>query len=645
MKTFFKPLIGLLAITAMSCVNEKDLDPVDEATKNLVQDGPMQGMNVADDFNYETSKQIQLDLSVPDFLENATFKLYSKIENRDSVYLGKATFNNGNFTKNLMVSSAIDSVLIYSDYVGLTQDIRLGVNSDVLSFDYNDLYQEQVAGEPVEDTGSEAQRNANLTFSYLSTFDGNGLPTTMESSETIDQLLLDDINNSLPENAGGIPTTHPEFLSGKETEILITQTADVWLTFVAEGAGYRNSLGFYTYPAGNPPASIDDVELHYVAFPNASMQYSGGSLTPGNRVHLGQFPANTVISWFLVANGWSGYGVRTWSQRFYANPDFNPESTDEKRQHMVLLYDQARNLNILGFEDLNRDGSSDEDFNDAVFYVKSNPVTAISTNNVAVLDAANDSDGDGINDALDEFPYDINKAFNTYYPSAQNSGTLAYEDLWPSQGDYDFNDLVVDYNFNLVSNGDNLVTQINASYTIEHIGGAFHNGFAFVLPIDPSSISDVSGQVLNGGYEVTNANGTESGTLSNETVIIVCGNAINETGETITVTVNFSTPQELDALGEVPFNTFLISNGDRSREVHLPDHLPTSKAGYLSTEDDYSDEVHDRYYKTDKNLPWGLNIYYDFTPPTEKTPITTAYPKFKTWANSGGEQELEWYKD
>jgi hypothetical protein len=31
-------------------------------------------------------------------------------------------------------------------------------------------------------------------------------------------------------------------------------------------------------------------------------------------------------------------------------------------------------------------------------------------------------------------------------------GTLAYEDLWPSKGDYDFNDLVVDYDFNIVKN-------------------------------------------------------------------------------------------------------------------------------------------------------------------------------------------------
>ncbi len=35
-------------------------------------------------------------------------------------------------------------------------------------------------------------------------------------------------------------------------------------------------------------------------------------------------------------------------------------------------------------------------------------------------------------------------------PSEQFTGTLAYEDLWPGKGDYDFNDLVVDYDFDIV---------------------------------------------------------------------------------------------------------------------------------------------------------------------------------------------------
>lgn len=48
-----------------------------------------------------------------------------------------------------------------------------------------------------------------------------------------------------------------------------------------------------------------------------------------------------------------------------------------------------------------------------------------------------DADADGVADADDEYPNDVNKAFNNRYPSASYA-TLMFEDLWPGKGDYDF---------------------------------------------------------------------------------------------------------------------------------------------------------------------------------------------------------------
>ncbi len=56
-----------------------------------------------------------------------------------------------------------------------------------------------------------------------------------------------------------------------------------------------------------------------------------------------------------------------------------------------------------------------------------------------------DTDGDGIANTLDMYPNDATRAFDNYYPSKTVFGTLAFEDLWPGKGDYDMNDLVVDY--------------------------------------------------------------------------------------------------------------------------------------------------------------------------------------------------------
>lgn len=58
-----------------------------------------------------------------------------------------------------------------------------------------------------------------------------------------------------------------------------------------------------------------------------------------------------------------------------------------------------------------------------------------------------DADNDGVPDALDAYPTDGERAFNSFYPNEVDFATYAFEDLWPAYGDYDFNDLVVNFNY------------------------------------------------------------------------------------------------------------------------------------------------------------------------------------------------------
>ncbi|MCF7886539.1 MAG: LruC domain-containing protein, partial [Candidatus Marinimicrobia bacterium] len=92
-----------------------------------------------------------------------------------------------------------------------------------------------------------------------------------------------------------------------------------------------------------------------------------------------------------------------------------------------------------------------------------------------------DADNDGVVDANDAYPDDPEKAFNNYYPDKDQFGTLAYEDKWPIQGDYDFNDLIIGYNFNHVvkniEGGTNQVVQIDASLVVRATGARYENGF------------------------------------------------------------------------------------------------------------------------------------------------------------------------
>lgn len=189
--------------------------------------------------------------------------------------------------------------------------------------------------------------------------------------------------SSLPEYFP-VPTYHPEYIAnGSTTNILMQTGGDVWVTFVDEGAGYKNVLGYYSYPQTSPPAAIPPNNQLKIIFPNVSKLNSGGGLLPGHKVFLGHFDAGTVISWFLIADGFRNGAVTAGNWRLFSNSNFNPESNPLLRAHNVLLYDSVYNKVILGFEDIRRDYSScDNDFNDALFYVSCTPDTAIATNSM-----------------------------------------------------------------------------------------------------------------------------------------------------------------------------------------------------------------------------------------------------------------------
>lgn len=274
-----------------------------------------------------------------------------------------------------------------------------------------------------------------------------------------------------------------------------------------------------------------------------------------------------------------------------------------------------------------------------------------------------DRDGDGIADADDNYPGDPARAFDNYYPVA-GYGSLAFEDLWPSKGDYDFNDLVVDYRFKIITNAANKVSDVIAEFVIKAIGAGFENGFGFQLEGNTVSPNDirVEGTVLHENYIQLNENGTEAG--QEEITVIVFDNANrcmpSESGFGVNVFPDkpYITPDTIRlTLGLAPnrytindlslynFNPFLIINKDRGKEVHLPNRKPTSLANtaYFGTEHDNSSPTAGRYYKTSENLPWALNISSAYDHTIESVQISDAHLKFAPWAESSGQEFRDWF--
>jgi len=61
--------------------------------------------------------------------------------------------------------------------------------------------------------------------------------------------------------------------------------------------------------------------------------------------------------------------------------------------------------------------------------------------------------------------------------------------------------------------------------------------------------------------------------------------------------------------------------------------------------DDDSDPATGKYYQTINNLPWAIDLPVKFDYAIEQTEIVEAYNYFRSWAESGGTKNEDWYED
>jgi LruC domain-containing protein len=602
-------------------------------------------------------------------MANVIVSVFTDFPENGGLLMAKGTTdNNGFFGIQRPVSGYYKSIVLATTQIGLIDFIEVPIVNGKAEYTFGGVSSIKKSGSILKPKNAST---ISATINYLGTFDGNGVPHYLEPiNDAITASFLNDLDNSFP-SGQDLRITHPDYLSTDyEHDLLLECSTDVWVTFVSEGAGYRNVLGFYTYDLSNPPANENDITDITIIFPNTSFAGSGGGLYAGNKVKIGTFAENTGIGWVLIADGWTGTGIDDGYNYLYSERDFNPETDIDLRQHSVMVYDPGRNLTVLAWEDIQRDNagsdpsSCDQDFNDVIYYITTSPEPcAVLDFPVIDYDGA-DLDSDDIPDAYDDYPNDPLLAFNNYYPCGIAYGSLAFEDLWPGLGDYDFNDLVIDYNYNQVTNSENKIVKIDAKYIVKAQGASLENGFGVEFDIAQSAIASISGQDLQEGYISTNANGTESG--QSKAVLIAFDNAYNQlpspgsgigantqpglpyvTPGQMNIEIVFDQPYTQAEVGFPPYNPFIIINADRNLEVHLPNHAPTQLASlaYLGTEQDNSQPSIGRYYKTENNLPWAIDIWYNYSYPVEKAEITAAHLKFSDWAQSDGDNYPDWFKD
>ena len=645
-----------------------------------------------DGFNYNTAKNVTVSINAltndNKAISGVPMSIYTLAADGtlDKLVFKGFTDDNGSFSTTVSVPAYCDTLVIDPAYIGLVRLAKAAINGASINATIGGSkgYGGDIATTMSEggNMSTHIDRSAfaysagaatpfgytNTTktkFTYMGKYDALGRPLYLEAqSDVISADMLKSINASLPESKS-VAVTHPQYITnGAASDIVINELADVYLTFAYEGAGYRNSVGWYKYKTGNPPATMNDIDTVHFTFENASLLGSGGGMYSGDKVNIGRFDKGTTIGLVIFADGWNGSTVNYYAGGAYFTDSYlNPEINADLKRHTVLL--QYKDTYLIGFEDINREsGNCDHDFNDVIVYATANPVTAISQNNVQVADTPLDTDGDGVIDSQDAFPTDPTRAYINYYPAANTWGTLAYEDQWPGTGDYDMNDLVVNYQYKIVSNAKNNVVELFGSFAPIATGATYNNGFGVRFPFANGLVKTVTGQNLKNGYIKSNGNGTEAGQTN--AVIIPFDNArslikyndgglfINTkmdlskaSGDTSVVYVGFTSPISTSTLGTAPFDPFLISNMHRGFEVHLPNNAPTDLIDktLAGTLDDASVAAKGIYYVTKDNHPWALSFTETFNYPIEQVSIDQAYLHFFDWAKSGGALYKDWYKN
>ncbi len=126
--------------------------------------------------------------------------------------------------------------------------------------------------------------------------------------------------------------------------------------FLAEGAGYMNTVGFAFTPAGSETAGTP-----YLVFPNASTGSRRTTSTPvmeGDFVDIGRGGNGFQLDFFLISNGANGGTTWLWN---------DIDKNSDKLQHVVAYHVPGSSLILIGFEDIL--GGGDLDYNDCLFVV------------------------------------------------------------------------------------------------------------------------------------------------------------------------------------------------------------------------------------------------------------------------------------
>ncbi|MDL2213538.1 LruC domain-containing protein [Bacteroides sp. OttesenSCG-928-N06] len=476
------------------------------------------------------------------------------------------------------------------------------------------------------------------------------------------------IATAFPESKRLFNTTREEFI--QDVNLHVVKGAKVYVSILYAGCSINNSLSYFVYTGDKDDfseltkeevAKLELINLFQLAdtYTNKVRPVDKRmGVAPGKYVQLlykneaeeyvEDFPAGAKIGWKLHR---MGFQPETFTAKENAETLFSVTAWNDPRKtgstvidNRFTIYFQATDnngqlFNCFGFEDVTY--KPDDDFNDLIFHVLTDPSDALAP------------------------PPTIDDVDENIENIETKKGILAFEDNWPEKGDYDLNDVVVKYNstiaYRQTGNSDAFVKRVEDKFSLIHSGADFKNAFSYKVDLSPRAIEKITITTDGGKIGVTEVDYTSKITADgNGFIIDLCPNVLDAIDKMTAITnpQNYTVLMEFvdgavsqnDFSGKTaPYNPFIIAGGNYpNAEVHLPMYPPTSRAdmNLFGTEDDRSNK-NTLWYVSGTNNKYPFAIHLDgadnFKIPVERQLIDTTYPNFAKWVDSDMTEFKDWY--
>lgn len=586
-------------------------------------------------FAFNTTQEVQLNVKyeLPEYSKNkdyeVIFEVYfenpfkkdsdGRIVKNDDVKskLTRATDGSGKYTGKEVIPGYLlnegKEVYIYTSSIGVPQLYKttLSGNSIQADINWNTMYH----FDPMPQTRAESNYTLPDGFYKLGDWDLKGRPDYLitDGELELSNSLLKSINKTIPE--GG--TCDKKYR--QEVDFEIQEPANVKVRFIGGTSTAASAFGYYCYKANDDKEKeLEAIKKakKYIVFPNTR---TGVGIKGGECVELHyidedgvdqgiDFPIGVKIGWFISNNAFKNGNIGNGLRTFYSTQKMNGDD----RKHTAAF--KVGDFIVLSFEDW-----TDQDYNDVQFNILSNPIEAIAPD-VPTVDPVEPEDNNSV-------------AYQMSY-----NGIVAFEDNWPSKGDYDLNDVVVKYNSILHYNIKNQVLSTEDEFTAMWSGAAYANSFNYQLNTARENV--ISNQSLD-----------QDLSLATIPVFANMKEATGENSKTTTVKVNnkFKTPIDHEVFGVAPYNPFIsvfMKTGYDRTEVHFVNYKPTEKAkkSLFQTESDLSDVSKGIYYVSAEKYPFAFHLsdVGEYSTQEGKS-VDKIYPKFASWVESNGTKDKDWY--